>query len=292
MSDDIPTEGEEPTAFLTKIKSIRPLRSEKPFLITTRDALIVAVITILVIIILKGLYYLITGNISYMSTGEFWMGAATTFGMALAFQYAYEYAGFNAMLAESSMRYAKGSALSKYKSRNEAFVATIAADEALKAASENPSDSEKIKKIKDNLNRFNAMIKATRQSQLIVNMKSANPNISKSEILAKINGRKEYLNASDLDYLLQLDPTDSDPNNVERLRASSRLIEIMGTNEPVIRYFMQNGFAQLKPKNGRFNNPTLDLPQLLEEIGLKIKKEPTVGFFKGLALKVGKQVAL
>lgn len=288
-NDENIVEGEEPTAFLAKIKSIRPLRSEKPFLITTRDALIVAVITVLVIVILKGLYYLITGNVSYMTTGEFWMGAASSFGMALAFQYAYEYAGFNAMLAESAMRYAKGSALSKYQSRNGAFVATIAAEEALAAVNEKSPDLDKIN---ENLKRFNAMIKSTRQAQLIANMKLANPNISEPEILAKINARKEYLNASDLHYLLHLDPTDTDSNNVERLRASSRLIEIMGTNEPVIRYFMRNGFEKLKPKMAKFNNPSLDLPVLLEELGLKIKEEPKVGFFKGLALKVGKQVAL
>jgi len=259
MSDDIPIEA------LTKIKSINPLSgSEKPFLITTRDALIVAVITILVIIILKGSYYLATGNISYITTSEFWMATAITFGMALAFQYAYEYGGFNAMLAESAMRYAKGSALSKYQSRNGAFVATIAAEEALAAVNENSPD---LPKINENLKRFNAMIKATRQSQLIANMKIENPNISDLEILAKINASKEYLNANDLHYLLHLDPNDTDSNNIERLRASSRLIEIMGTNEPVVRYFMRNGFEKLKPKMARFNNPSLDLPALLEEIG-------------------------
>jgi len=263
---DVAIENTEPSVF-TKIKSIRPLRSDKPFLITTRDALIVSILTVLVSVIIYFFMYLVAGDLEFMASTSFLSIVGKSFVISIGLQFAYEYAGLNAMLAESSMRYAKGSALSKYKSRNEAFVAQVAADECLKMlkdAHANPQVAkESIEKIEDNLKRFNAIIKATRQAPLIVGM--ANKGMTPDAILKEINKRKEYITAEDLQVLLHLAPG-NDAENIDRLRATPRLLEIIGTNEKVVRYFMRNGFEKLKSSSGRFNLATMDLSSLLQQI--------------------------
>lgn len=273
MSDeDVAVENSEPS-LLAKIKSIHPLRSDKPFLITTRDALIVSVLTVLVSVIIYFFMYLVTGDLESMFSWSFLGIIGKSLAICIALQYGYEYAGLNAMLAESSMRYAKGSALSKYKSRNEAFVAQIAADECMKmlrdVTFQNQENKETaISRIEDNLKRFNAMIKTTRQTPLIVEL--ANSGMRSDEILRNINKRKEYITSEDLELLLNLVPNGDDVENLDRLRAAPRLLEIMGTNEKVVRYFMQNGFDKLKSSNGRFNLATMDLAALLNEIDPKL----------------------
>jgi len=280
-----------PVSFMTKIKNLRPLRSDKPFLVTTRDALIVAVITVLVVIVLMFFVNLAMGNLKHMVTVEFGLEMFKAFGTALAFQYAYEYIGFNAMLAESAMRYAKGSALSKYQSRNQAFVANIAADEALKLAGD-PNYTGKLDTIKANLSRFTAMIKGTRHTQPIAKLRMDNPSITEAAISEIINKHKEYLTAEDIHILLHLDPDSDDVSNLDRLRASTRLVEIMGTHENVVRYFMREGFSKLKPKEGKFGNATLDLHELLTDLGMEIDAEKELSVGKKLMLKAGKLVPM
>tara|TARA_R110002153_G_scaffold155933_3_gene308043 strand:+ start:1987 stop:2865 length:879 start_codon:yes stop_codon:yes gene_type:complete len=289
MGDPITDGG--PMSFIAKIKTIKPLRSDKPFLITTRDALIVAVITVLVILVLMFFVNLAMGTLKSMITVEFGLQMLRSFGTALAFQYAYEYAGFNSMLAESAMRYAKGSALSKYQSRNQAFVANMAAEAALKLASD-PDYISKLDIIKANLARFTAMIKATRQAQPIAKLRMENPSISEKDIYDIINKRKEYVTKEDINTLLHLDPSSDDDSNLERLRATTRLVEIMGTHVKVVEYFMREGFSKLKPKSGRFGNATLDLPELLTDLGMEIDAQKELSIGKKLMLKAGKLVPL
>jgi len=288
---DVPMAETGPMSFMNKLKSVRPLRSEKPFLITSRDALIVAVITVLVMLVFMFFVHLVAGTTEKMLTMDFALTMGKSFGTALAFQYAYEYAGFNSMLAESAMRYAKGSALSKYKSRNEAFVANMAAQEALKYMNDTEC-KDKISEININLKRFEAMIKATRQTPLITQMRQDKPEISEEEILALINKRKEYVTAEELNLLLHLDPNDNDAGNLERLRATSRLVEIMGTHEEVVRYFMREGFSKLKPTEGKFGNATLDLPGLLSDLGMHIQAEKELSMGKKFMLQAGRLVPI
>jgi hypothetical protein len=286
-----PLEGNARASVMTKLKTLKPLRSDKPFLVTTRDAVIVAIITVIVVVIMLFFVKLATGKLSEMMTADFGWYIVQSFALYVAFQYAYEYAGFNAMLAESAMRYAKGSALSKYQSRNQAFVANVAADEALKLAGD-PDYAGKLDGIKANLDRFTAMITATRFVQPIAKLRIDKPSITEAEISEIINKRKEYVSDEDIHTLLHLDPNGDDASNLERLRASTRLVEIMGTHEKVVRYFMREGFSKLKPTEARFGNATLDLPELLTNLGMKLEAQQELSMGKKFASKIGKIVPI
>lgn len=215
-----------------KVKNLRPLQSTKPFLITTRDALIVSVITVLVMVILLFFYNLATGNLSYMGTGEFWIGIGRSFAISMVLQYSYEYAGFNAMLAESSIRYAKGSALEKFKSRRHAFFAQIAYNEARKAL----SDEAKRHQIDDNMKEINLMIEKTPEVPIVIDLRKKGMN--KEAILAKINKRKEYLKLEELDVLLKY----SD----DVLGKMLTLIEWSSSNEELVGQVVRTGIDSIK----------------------------------------------
>lgn len=90
----------------------------KPLRITTRDAMIVTALTLVATMVAVWLYTMIVGD-----WGVAWSTLALqTIATSMAAQYLYEYSGSNNMIAESSLRYAKGSTLSKYVSRREAIV--------------------------------------------------------------------------------------------------------------------------------------------------------------------------
>lgn len=92
--------------------------SMKPLRITTRDAMIVTALTLVATMVAVWLYTMIVGD-----WGVAWSTLALqTIATSMAAQYLYEYSGSNNMIAESSLRYAKGSTLSKYVSRREAIV--------------------------------------------------------------------------------------------------------------------------------------------------------------------------
>lgn len=104
------------TSKQSALKSI----STKPFKITTRDAVIVTVIALVITLIFTWLYARFTNTpADYGST--IWQ----TIVISISSQYIYEYIGINNMLAESSIRYAKGSTLSKYVSRRNAMIYEI-----------------------------------------------------------------------------------------------------------------------------------------------------------------------
>jgi hypothetical protein len=69
---------------------------------------------------------------------EAMIGAGKAFMFALVCQYTYEYTGYNTMIAESSLRYAKGSTLQKFTSRRHALLHQIYADI--------PNKTEEVKK--------------------------------------------------------------------------------------------------------------------------------------------------
>lgn len=92
--------------------------SMKPLRITTRDAMIVTALTLVATMVAVWLYTMIVGD-----WGVAWSTLALqTIATSMVAQYLYEYSGSNNMIAESSLRYAKGSTLSKYVSRREAIV--------------------------------------------------------------------------------------------------------------------------------------------------------------------------
>lgn len=93
-------------------------RSSKPILKTTIEAVIITIMTTLITVLILWLYYVV-----YQEPNETRIYKNTIIQTAIGSmvaQYAYEYSGFNNMLAESSMRYAKNSTYEKYASRREA----------------------------------------------------------------------------------------------------------------------------------------------------------------------------
>lgn len=96
--------------------------SKKPILITARDALWLSGIALTVYFVIIIIFYMV--GIVY-TPYEIGTGAIKAFVYSFICQFAYEYTGYNAMIAESSIRYAKRSTLEKYTSRREALLHKI-----------------------------------------------------------------------------------------------------------------------------------------------------------------------
>jgi len=94
--------------------------SSKPLAITTRDAVIVTAVTLVATLIMTWIFFMYSGTA--WKDQSYRVIVLQTIGISMAAQYAYEYSGMNNMIAESSLRYAKGSTLSKYASRREAML--------------------------------------------------------------------------------------------------------------------------------------------------------------------------
>jgi len=91
--------------------------SDKPILVTMRDAAILMVVVLVITLICTWLYYKL-----FPANGEpidWKFLILKTSAASLMLTFIYEYGGINSMLAESSLRYAKGSTLNKYKSARE-----------------------------------------------------------------------------------------------------------------------------------------------------------------------------
>lgn len=94
--------------------------SNKPFFTTLRDSLIATSVSLAIVLIVMFMYYHFLGT---PDSDRDWKGIIIR-GMitTISTQFVYEYLGVNNMLAESSMRYARGSTLSKYTTRKSAMV--------------------------------------------------------------------------------------------------------------------------------------------------------------------------
>ena len=254
---------------MEKLNNLIHTYSSKPLLYGTRDALIVAVITVVILIIMAFVYYLATGNLKYMATKEYWMSVGKSFLMSMILGYVYEYGGINARFSAEAMRFAKGSTLDKYQTRNEALVAELAAAqyraEVAKAVRENPSLGLDFTEINKNIDRINAMVRATRELKIITRMYDK----PTDEILQVLKSRYQtHLTASDIDNLKNLDPSDPG-NNLSRLNAVPRLVELFGTNEKLVQYFIKNGFSKLRSQK-TMTGVTLDIKDLANSTGIDI----------------------
>lgn len=239
--------------------------SSKPLLYGTRDAIVVATITVMILVIMAFIYYFAIGNLKYMTTGPYLQSVGKSFLTSLILGFVYEYGGINARFSAESMRYAKGSTLSKYQTRNGALVAEIAADQYRKEVEreikENPACMIKMDKINENIDKCNAMIKSTRELKLISQMF----NSPDDAIMEKLKARYQtHLTIDDIKHLKNLDPDDP-ANNLSRLNAVPRLVELFGMNTELVKYFIRNGFSKLKTSNG-----TVDVQQLSADTGVKI----------------------
>lgn len=178
-----------------KIASKAKKYSTKPFLITARDAVIVTALTLVATLLLTWIYLKTVGGSSVDWTAI----AGQTIAISLAAQFAYEYSGVNNMIAESSIKYATGSTLSKYAGRRSALICDVhsaisaaATTDALrsfdpaeietrrkvlKAAVENPSwvdaDDRKLAKLPDDTRRIAEQVRAAGIPEYVLDHLSA-----------------------------------------------------------------------------------------------------------------------
>lgn len=214
-------------------------------------------------------YYLATGNLKYMGTSEYWKSVGKSFLTSLILGYVYEYGGINARFSAEAMRFAKGATLDKYQTRNEALVATIASahyrNEVDKAVRENPACGINLSAANINIDKINAMVRATRELKVITRMYNDPADVILNELKRKYN---THLTVQDINYLKNLDPDDPN-NNLSRLQAVPRLVELFGANENLVQYFIKNGFSKIKSVKTMYG-PTLDEKQLAADTGLNI----------------------
>ena len=242
--------------------------SSKPLLYGTRDSIIVATATVLVLILFAFIYYLATGNLKYMGTSEYWQSVGKSFLLSFILGFVYEYGGINARFSAESMRYAKGSVLSKYETRNAALLAEIAAEQYRKEVEREIKEGKcniNIDQLNKNIDRLNAMVSSTRELKIIGRMFNQPTEAILKELQTRYNSK---ITARDIDLLKNLDPTDPQ-NNESRVNSVSRLIELFGSNPMLIKYFIKNGFSKLRAVKS-MNGWTIDVKKLATDTGVDI----------------------
>jgi hypothetical protein len=262
----------------TLLKNIKNLsRSTKPFLLVTKDAIIVSVVTIIIIIILMLIYYFATSQLDRFKTMDFWQNIGKSFAIAVTMAYISEYGGLNNALAEGSIRYARGSALSKFKSRRHAYINEIAYVEAFNSL----KSGKNLDIIEKNREKLSAVIDATRETPLIIQLKEEN--MSNADILKTINKKKEYIDAEQLELMLHLVDSDTPEQNIDRLKAISRLVEILGNYPALTKYIINNGFECVTSTKTKLGMYTLDMEYLQKKTGINIKNSSTINNLQGLS---------
>lgn len=208
--------------------------SSKPVALTLRDGVLMGVLTVLVLLLIAVAWYSATGNLEYIITEEYWYAVGRSFAGAVVLALAYEYTGLNAKLSAETMRYATGSTLQKYVSRNAALVA-----ETL-AGSETPYGDI-----------LRACVRLPRAMKLIIR------GATDEEIIARYG-----VNASDL-ALVRMIPATSLP-------AVPRLCELFGKNPDLIKYISMHGFDAVRTRKNMYGELTLDVDTLARASGIKI----------------------
>jgi hypothetical protein len=97
------------------VKSI----STKPLTVTLRDSLYISMVSVIVLLIITFIYNQFSTEDKKLTFADV---AINTVLATVAAQFVYEYSGLNNIVAESSMRYSKGSTLDKYVSRRDALI--------------------------------------------------------------------------------------------------------------------------------------------------------------------------
>lgn len=95
--------------------------STKPYWVTTRDALIITCLSTLVTVIM----YLLWCKFTRGSTADVWSIATQTAAGTFILQFGCEYLGLNAMILESSLRYAKGTPLGNFITTRSAMIYNV-----------------------------------------------------------------------------------------------------------------------------------------------------------------------
>lgn len=253
---------------MDKLNSVIHTYSSKPILYGTRDSIIVATATVLVLVLLAFIYYFATNNLKYMGTTEYWGSVGKSFLLSFILGFVYEYGGINARFSAEAMRFAKGSVLSKYETRNAALIAEVAAEQYRKEVEREIKEGKcniDISELNENIDRLNAMAISTREVKVIRRMFGR----STGEILQEL--KRKYgskITAREVELLKNLDPKDPE-NNESRVNAVSRLVELFGTNPMLVRYFMKNGFSKLQAVKS-MNGWTIDVKKLAADTGVTI----------------------
>jgi hypothetical protein len=97
------------------VKSI----STKPLRVTLRDSIYISIASVIVLLVITFIYNQFSVEVEKLT---FTNVAINTVLATIVAQFTYEYSGLNNIVAESSMRYSKGSSLEKYVSRRDALV--------------------------------------------------------------------------------------------------------------------------------------------------------------------------
>jgi uncharacterized membrane protein len=216
--------------------------SSKPFVLTLRDGLIMGVLTVIVLLLIAFVWNLATNNLASMGTGAYWTSIGRSFITAVLLAFVYEYVGLNAKLSAESMRYATGSTLQKYVSRNTALVA-----ETLAGGDYTYSDH------------IRACVRATRALKLVTRMKGQSPKAVYEAVAARYG---PVLTQDEVALLLMIESS---------LPAVPRLCELFGSNPELIKWVAKNGFDAVVPKKNMYGELTLDVSALEVASGLKLK---------------------
>jgi hypothetical protein len=96
------------------------IASSKPISRTIKDGIILASLSLIVVITMMVVYHYFMGTA--MTKDDMYSILWQTIAITIVQTAASEYLGINNIIAESSMRYAKGSTLNKYRTRREALL--------------------------------------------------------------------------------------------------------------------------------------------------------------------------
>lgn len=218
--------------------------SSKPVKLTARDGLIMGVLMVVLLLLIAVGWNLYTKEWETMGTSTYWVGIGRTFAVSFILAFAYEYSGFNAKLSAESMRYATGSTLQKYISRNSALVAETLAGVDEK---EYPFAAH-----------LRACVRAPRALKLITRMRGQD---SKDVFEAVRQRYGPVLEEDEVALLVGLG---------DSLPAVPRLCELFGRNPQLIKYIAKEGFGAVVAKKNMYGELTLDVNALQTKSGLKI----------------------
>jgi hypothetical protein len=256
---------------MDKPKWQSPIRlgTVKPAKYIFRDALVVSILTVLVTIVIYFFMYLFASNLEFMQTLGFWEVIAKSFAISMTLNVFYEVGGINAFLCESASRYYTDTALNKYTTRANAIVDSLSAEAAMTSLPADPS----LQKIRDNQKKFHAMVRATVMAPRIAEFmhefhKKNKKYPTSDEVYSKLVEPQRdaaKLTKEDVALLMNLHSKSSPEENLNKLEAVPRLIEVLGMtkNQEAVKYFIKNGFEKLRSKMLR-KGPTLDLTPLAD----------------------------
>jgi hypothetical protein len=196
--------------------------SNKPLMTTFKDSVIVTVVSLVITLIILFIYSWYVGDDIRLTVGSV---VVQTVGVCMVSQFIYEYIGVNAMLQESSLRYAKGGPLKTFMTTRSANIYNVYNELSVGSgvrSNEMTINMQKLLLILD----ANLVYKVLRWLE-----KNSVRGVNIEEI-ANVAG----CGVNDISLLLSLCD-----DSVTYLKGSQRLIEIL--DRDIIKYILLNGFC-------------------------------------------------